>query len=252
LFGKGSSKFLEGLFSYFVKERFSSKTEFLFVIDNNVEISDRKRISNFSFLLLTKGYSVKILNNQVVGFGDNFSSSKKYERHAKVCSIYNSVLKYIQTDVLYLVEDDNLPSVGTFEKLSFHIYPKTNIVAASAKYRSRATPDKSCCSLSLDKWTPEDYNGTDLKFVKMTGGGCLVILSYIFKEAFPLQCTKNEIGNISLGWDASLGKYINSKGKKIILDKSVECKHLAKEVLDFLENKQDKKENYGRQHSSLL
>lgn len=164
--------------------------------------------------------------------------SQDISRHQHVCSLYNNVLPRINTDMVMIIEDDNIGPANGIRMLMENMKTGNGVAGTAGCYRSKANPDRVCASFNSSRWESVPYDDLERRPYNygMLGGGFTLYRNSALKKALPCRCTIND-GRL-LGWDANLGKTMRRLGYSLVLDARVEVGHDCKEVREHLASKE--------------
>lgn len=148
------------------------------------------------------------------------------ERHQKVASLYNDVLRRVKEDLVLTLEEDTLPPLDAVRKLHKLMAWFDPIGAVAAVYALPQDPAKVCGSICKDYWKSDqslrDFPDT-LQEAGFIPGGCTLFANWILRRCLPLRA-RQENGAL-IGWDSLVSLAMRQAGYKLYLHGGVRCEH---------------------------
>jgi hypothetical protein len=154
--------------------------------------------------------------------------TEQASKHAKVAALYNAVLEKIHAELIMLIEDDVVASIGTWASLR-HIWSQLPPEAAACMvpYRSRTRPNFACAGdleAGYVAWAQvDDGELLDPLLVPWVGGGYTLYDGQCLRSCLPLKCI--DMGTWTKGWDVDACEKLQTGLKKVFLTMGLQADH---------------------------
>jgi hypothetical protein len=212
---------------YLRAEQFPQPTQFIWVV-NASRPETHQLVCAGGVALQVRGHHLDIIS----------SFDKPGEgllgKHQHVARLYNMALPRIDTPLVLVVEDDNLPMVGGYAQAAATLgqHPKTG--ALCALYRARMNPENACAALAPDCWDRFPVYEKVPRFafpVSFVGAGFTLYRAPAFRSGAPFHA--DFAGEYLHGWDANLCLQMRKHGWQILLHGGIRVEHHCREVLEW-------------------
>lgn len=165
---------------------------------------------------------------QGAGGVDCGSGKVSLDKFRNISYNFNMILGKIKEDIIFMTDDDVIPTLDTLSRLNHGLCHRTLTVGAiSGVYESHAHAGNVVAALSKEGWTDIPLLNEiqdNLVEIGFAGNGCLMVLNSILQKALPIRPLKKN--GIHYGPDAHICESIRNQGFCILLDGGLKCKHL--------------------------
>ena len=137
-------------------------------------------------------------------------------------AIYQYAQRVVEGDHIFIVEDDIIPPLDAFKRLSASLTADTFSVSGAYPIR-----DSKAWTAWRDLETRASITpGQGIEAVKATGLGCLVMRAAEFRDA-ELQWTPQDQGRKDWPWGYDMEFFSRAPaGREVLIDWDVRCEHL--------------------------
>jgi hypothetical protein len=166
--------------------------------------------------------------------GENVKST--LQKHVLVGALYTEIVAKVNTPLLLMVEDDNIPQPGAWPRMKkcFHNVPATTGAVMGA-YRSRQRCDQVCARQGGNYIPWPSVSETGLLEAEWIGGGFTLYKTERIQACLPFD-PNIKSGRLAGGWDRVLSKKMKKQGDQLFVDASNRVAHACPEVLDWCEH----------------
>lgn len=199
----------------------------LYLVDDSRSAEFGRELAELRAALEAKGRTVVILRPHILPE----EHSQHWDRHRRVCRLYNAIVPRIAEDVTVTWEDDNVPRTpDALRQLCAH-WEHTRCGGICAMYETRNHAGLVCGSPGKDHWGPlrslgqcRGRRNDDWGFLP---GGFAIWHTPLMLAAMPF-CVSFPDGKGD-SWDGKLSRTVRAAGFRLDLDGSVEVDHLFRE-----------------------
>jgi hypothetical protein len=158
-------------------------------------------------------------------------------RHIHITRLYNRIFGRVTEDMVVTLEDDLVPPRDAVRSLLRLWQASDRIGLAAGVYRDRVDPRRPVVAPHQDSWQdipPYEALPAEPFEAAMVGGGFLLMANQALQQVLPVRCRRYPNGHAT-GWDGTLCADLKALGYRVMVDPTVRCAHLCKEVLAYEE-----------------
>ncbi len=204
---------------YLQSEDFPKGTRFIWTVEAGSGTASWLESQWEQFEKLSRQYSLEMIETEPMPAGNEL------EKHITVATLYNEALKGCQSRLVLCVEDDVVPTVGTWRQLCMSLASEPRAAAVMGVYRTRQKHDCVCARDMAGVYFSWSVAGTRQTIcASWIGAGLTLYRAEALRKCLPAMPEKAQQGWMN-GWDVVVSQRLRALGGALFIDAGCVADH---------------------------